>query len=304
MTDMTSMEAEWVDPVVPELPPIPDAENPPPPKDNWQLAHYNDDQHPPDLPPTPPLIAIVTEENPLEADVCWSMRSPYSYLVMQRLTWLNSNYNVNINIRVIFPVAVRARGEGGKVKGGRWYKWGDAVNDTRRCGQYHGVPFRFANPDPIWQNTYPPGEADFAIHPLEKQPYIGWLVRLGNAAELQGKTLEYVNTVSSLIWGGHVDHWPDNVEDAVNSIGMDYSATIKDIRENPGKYDVVWQKNQNIQLQAGHGGVPLMIHQGEPFFGQDRFDMFYWRLRQSGLTKRKEPRAPFTTEPLTWPIAR
>ncbi len=99
-----------------------------------------------------------------------------------------------------------------------------------------------------------------------------------------------------------MDHWPDHVKDAFNSIdGLDYDEAIQFIREHPEKVDAVWQDNQVIQLNAGHGGVPLMIFQGEPFFGQDRFDIFYWRLRQSGLTKRKVTRAPFTTKPLRWP---
>lgn len=106
------------------------------------------------------------------------------------------------------------------------------------------------------------------------------------------------------------DDWPHDpavpelppIPDAVNSIdGLDYDEAIQFIRDHPEKVDAVWQQNQMIQMNAGHGGVPLMIFQNEPFFGQDRFDMFYWRLRQSGLTKRKEPRAPFTTKPLRWP---
>jgi hypothetical protein len=48
-------------------------------------------------------------------------------------------------------------------------------------------------------------------------------------------------------------------------------------------------------------GVPNMVFRGEPFFGQDRFDVLFWRLRQNGLTTRPEPRAPFTTKPLRWP---
>ena len=46
-----------------------------------------------------------------------------------------------------------------------------------------------------------------------------------------------------------------------------------------------------------------MIYDGEPFFGEDSFDAFYWRLRQNGLTQRQEPaRAPFTGKPLRWPV--
>jgi len=202
---------------------------------------------------------------------------------MQRPTWLNSNYNVDIRVRIIFPVAVRTRSASGKAGSGRWYKWADTINDTRRVGQYEGIPYRFANPDPIWQNIWPTDSADFAVHPLEKQPYITWVVRLGSYAELQGKSLDYVNAVSSLVWGGHVEHWPDHVKDAFNSIdGLDYDEAIRFIRDNTEKVDAVWQENQVVQLNAGRGGVPLMIFQGEPFFGQDRFDLFFWRLRQSG----------------------
>jgi 2-hydroxychromene-2-carboxylate isomerase len=300
---LTSMDANYPpDDAVPELPPVPDVVNPPPPPDNWNWSRFNDDVHPQAEPYPAPLTDIVTEESPLKVDVCWSMRSPYSYLVLQRLTWLNSNYNCDVRIRVIFPVAARTRHEGGKAGSGRWYKWADTINDTRRVGQYQGIPFRFANPDPIWQNTWPTATADFAVHPLEKQPYIAWVTRLGNYCELQGKGIHYVNAVSPLIWGGHVEHWPDQVKDALNSIdGVDYDEGIAFIREHTEEVDAVWQENQAIQLQAGHGGVPLMIFQGEPFFGQDRFDLFYSRLRQSGLTKRWKPRAPFTTKPLRWP---
>lgn len=300
---LTGMDADWPhDPSVPELPPVPDAVNPPPPPDNFNWLHFQDDAHPQKAPYPTPLTEIVTEENPLKADVCWSMRSPYSYLSLSRLTWLNSNYNVDIRIRVIFPVAVRTRASSGKAGSGRWYKWADTINDTRRVGQYEGIPFRFARPDPIWQNTWPTESADFAVHPLEKQPYISWVTRLGNFAELQGKGIDYVNAVSPLIWGGHVNHWPDHVKDAVNSVdGLDYDKAIQFIREQPEKVDAVWQENQVVQLNAGHGGVPLMIFENEPFFGQDRFEVFYWRLRQSGLTKRKELRAPFTNKPLRWP---
>ena len=81
------------------------------------------------------------------------MRSPYSYLALQRYTWLNSNYNVDVAIKVIFPVAVRTPGmfagglggteEAAPKKGGRWYKWADTVHDTARVAKYEGIPYRF-----------------------------------------------------------------------------------------------------------------------------------------------------------------
>ena len=98
--------------VAPDMPPVADAGSPPPPKDNWNWKYYDDTSHNYKnednlLPPPAPLTEVVTPENPLQVDVFYSMRSPYSYLVLQRLTWLNSNYNVDLNIKVLFPVAVR-----------------------------------------------------------------------------------------------------------------------------------------------------------------------------------------------------
>ncbi len=37
---------------------------------------------------------------------------------------------------------------------------------------------------------------------------------------------------------------------------------------------------------AGHWGVPLSVLDGEPFYGQDRFDLLVWRLEQKWLRKR------------------
>jgi len=300
-------DATWPrDPAVPDLPPLPDTDDPPVPADNFLHTHYWDGLHPPQMDPPPRLTAQVNEEKPLKADVIWSMRSPYSYIALQRLVWLQSNYNVDLTIRPVMPIAVRST-KGGKGKAGGafgvWYKLQDAMWDAVRMGQYNGVPYKWASPDPVWQNLHPPGGEGYGyVHPPEKQPYIGWIVRLGCYAQLQGKSLEYVNQVSSLIHGDHVAHWPAHVKKHFNRIeGLDYDTAVKYMQKNIEEIDNCWLGNSQIQTQAGHGGVPLMIFQGEPFFGGDRFDAFVWRLQQSGLTKRNQPRPPFTTKPLRWP---
>ncbi len=301
---------------VPDMPPVDNKMEPGTHKNNWLWRHYDSTNHSykneETLEPLPaPLTDAVTPENPLKVDVYYSMRSPYSYLILQRITYLNSNYNVDVNVKVIFPVAVRTPGmfsggsggtEEGHAKGGRWYKWADTLHDTARVGKYQGIPYRFAEPDPVVQNHWP-FENPYSgfIPPLEEQPYIAWLVRLANAAQLGGKCLEFVNHASPLIWGGRSDFWPADVEEAFKKTGLDYQATIKEIQQNPEKYDAVWQQNQVEFLASGLGGVPNAVFRGEPFFGQDRFDLLFWRLRQNGLTTRPEPRAPFTTRPLRWP---
>ena len=36
---------------------------------------------------------------------------------------------------------------------------------------------------------------------------------------------------------------------------------------------------------AGHWGVPTMVYEGEPFFGQDRIETLRWRLEKAGLRR-------------------
>ncbi len=305
---LTGPDATWPDdPAVPDLPPLPATDDPPPPKDNWMVVHGTDGVHPPQEKMPAPLTAPVTEENPLKVDVIWSMRSPYSYLVLQRLVWLNSNYNVDMTIRPVMPIAVRStKGGSGSAGGifGVWYKLEHTQYDPNRTAEYEGIPYKdWAVPDPIWQTVYPfQGDGYGYVHPPEKQPYIHWVVRLAAYAQLKGKSVEFMAAVDYLIWSGEVAHWPAHVKERFNTIeGLDYDEAIKFIRENPEKVDALWLGNANIQSQSGHGGVPLMIFRGEPFFGQDRFDQFFWRLRQNGLTERKTTRPPFTTKPLRWP---
>ena len=89
--------------------------------------------------------------------------------------------------------------------------------------------------------------------------------------------------------------------DGIGAVAVLDDGELQFIRESPEKVDAVWLENAKIQQQAGHGGVPLMIFRGEPFFGQDRFNQLFWRLRQNGLTEREEPRAPVVAKPLRWP---
>ncbi len=105
-----SLDTTWPhDPAVPDLPPMPVTDDPENDPNAFLWTHFNDNIYPPKVLGVPTLrTRIVTEDDPIEVDVYWSMRSPYSYLVLNRLVWLNSNYNVNVNIRPVLPVAVRS----------------------------------------------------------------------------------------------------------------------------------------------------------------------------------------------------
>jgi 2-hydroxychromene-2-carboxylate isomerase len=52
------------------------------------------------------------------------------------------------------------------------------------------------------------------------------------------------------------------------------------------RLDAVIAQNQADLEAAGHWGVPTMVFEGEPFFGQDRIDLLVWRMQQRGLRER------------------
>ena len=123
---------------------------------------------------------------------------------------------------------------------------------------------------------------------MPDQPYIHRLTRLGCAAEEEGHGLAFLNEVSGVIWGG-TQNWPegDHLAKAAARAGLDLAALDAKITADPDKYEAIIQANQEAHREAGHWGVPTMVFEGEPFFGQDRLDVLLWRLKENGLTARK-----------------
>ena len=63
-----------------------------PPQDNWVWEHYSHRPHTtvPKKPLPAPRTRPVTAEDPIAVDCFYSLRSPYSYLVLDRLLYLAS----------------------------------------------------------------------------------------------------------------------------------------------------------------------------------------------------------------------
>ncbi|HXL98630.1 MAG TPA: DsbA family protein, partial [Rhizomicrobium sp.] len=95
---------------------------------------------------------------------------------------------------------------------------------------------------------------------------------------------------SRTIWSGEIEGWNegDHLAKAAARAGLDLTALDAKIAAEPEKYEAIIQENQKAHEAAGHWGVPTMVFQGEPFFGQDRLDVLLWRLKQNGLQPRKE----------------
>jgi 2-hydroxychromene-2-carboxylate isomerase len=211
-------------------------------------------------------------------DVYWSMRSPYCYLALDRILEFREKYDVQPELRVIYPVAVRRPDFFATAP--KYYRPYHLL-DSQRLAEFLGVPYRRPRPDPIVQNMETNEIA-------AEQPIIRRLTHLAVAAAEAGRGLEFQDQVMRLIWDGRTEGWDQgsHLADAVARAGLDLETLEATITASPSRMEDVIEANQAAQLEAGHAGVPLFVFAGEPFFGQDRFDLLAWRMRHNGLSPR------------------
>jgi 2-hydroxychromene-2-carboxylate isomerase len=135
-------------------------------------------------------------------------------------------------------------------------------------------------PDPIVQ--------DIATRQIAaEQPYIFPLVRMGQAAARRGRGFGFADAVSQLIWGGTEGwHADAHLAAAAQAAGLDFAALQAEARDDAVALDAEIAANQAALEAAGHWGVPTLVFNGEPFFGQDRVDLAIARMRTAGLAER------------------
>lgn len=214
----------------------------------------------------------------LAFDLFWSFRSPYSYLVTPRLVAFERDYDVRVDVRPVLPIAVR-QPDFFTSSDPLWI--GYLMRDIGRTAEFLGLPIRWPQPDPVVMDlatrTYP-----------SEQPYIHRLTHLGVAAAERGRGLAFLDAVSRLIWSGTVSGWHegDHLARAAAAAGLDLAEMDAAIAADEPHYAAAVAANQTAQRAGGHYGVPLVVFEGEPFFGQDRFDQLKWRLEQKGLARR------------------
>lgn len=209
-------------------------------------------------------------------DVFWSFRSPYSYLVTPDLLRLRDDFDVRVTLRPVLPIAVRDKGlifDASDKKRPRYI-----VMDARRRAEFLGMPLRWPRPDPVIQDP------DTYAVPAD-QPRIWRLTGLGLAAEARSKGIDFVHAVAAVIWGG-TEGWDtgDHIKDAAASVGLDLAEMEAAI--DPAAVRSAVEANHEALDTAGHWGVPTMVFEGEPFFGQDRIETLRWRLDKVGVPRR------------------
>ncbi len=213
----------------------------------------------------------------LTADLYFSFRSPYSYLAIGRYRLMAEDYALDIALRPVYPLAIR-QPDFFERNHPNWLRY--TMLDMFRVSQMEDIPFGPPRPDPIVQ--------DVATRTIATdQPYIRRVTRLGQASARRGKGLAFAAEAGRLIWGGAENwHEGDHLAGAAERAGLnlaelDYEATVE-----AEALDEEIAANQQALEDAGHWGVPTLVFDGEPFFGQDRIAMAKWRMEQKGLTKR------------------
>lgn len=213
----------------------------------------------------------------LSADLFFSYRSPYSYLAVGRYRALAKQYDLEIVLRPVWPIAVRDPGFFER-ENPQWVSY--LLKDVVRLAQYLDVPLALPSPDPIVM--------DLATRKIAaEQPLIRPITHLGVEAARRGRGLAFAHEASKMIWGG-VKDWnsDENLSAAAGRAGLDLADMQEAGARAAASYDAEIELNQKALEKAGHWGVPTLVFNGEPFFGQDRIDLAVWRMKQKGLAER------------------
>ncbi|WP_438731031.1 2-hydroxychromene-2-carboxylate isomerase [Parasphingorhabdus sp. DH2-15] len=212
----------------------------------------------------------------LSADLFWSFRSPYSYLATARYAQIARDYDVVINLRPVYPLAIREPDFFEK-NNPNWLAY--MLRDIFRLAEYMDIPLAPPNPDPVMQ--------DLATRKIaDEQPYIFRLTRLGQAAARRSKGLDFVDKASRLIWGGTANwHQGEHLTNAARACGLDFAELESEAASDAEALDADIAANQDALEKSGHWGVPTLVFNDEPFFGQDRIEHALWRMEQAGLKK-------------------
>jgi 2-hydroxychromene-2-carboxylate isomerase len=213
----------------------------------------------------------------LRADLYWSFRSPYSWLAIDRYRAMTEAYDLEIDLKPVYPLAIR-QPDFFERNHRNWLPY--TFRDIARLAQFHNIPLAAPRPDPIVQ--------DLATRRIAAdQPYIHRLVRLGQAAARRGRSLAFCAETARLIWAGTENwHEGDHLAAAAARAGLDLAELETEVAADAEALDAEVAANQAALEAAGHWGVPTLVFEGEPFFGQDRIDVALWRMRAAGLVSR------------------
>jgi len=212
----------------------------------------------------------------MQLEIYWSFRSPYSYLAIDRLAAIRRDYSVDVDFRPVRPLAMR---EPDFFKRGRKQFLPYLFKDVPREAERLGIAFGLPNPDPIAMDM-----TTGMVAP--EQPIMDKIMGLAIAAAKAGYGLEFAQAVGRSIWGGQQNWHEDEMLTAtLEAAGLALKPFARWAAGSVVTISDAIAANEAAQLKH-HWGVPLMVLDGEAFFGQDRIAALIWRLEKMGLQRR------------------
>jgi len=207
-------------------------------------------------------------------DAFWSHQSPYCYFALDRLLALNERADVTVTLRPILPGVIR---DGDLFKDRPDIEKRYFLLDVRRTADFLGVAYREADPYPV---NFSPESMYRAEGDQSRALRLYYLTAA--AIELD-RGWRFLDCVSRLIWDGSTRNWhrPDVMGAALRSKGIDLEELERTFDGKEQEYDAQFARNRDAMLAAGHWGAPCFVYNGEPFYGQDRFDQLCWRIDNS-----------------------
>jgi len=191
-------------------------------------------------------LPSIMPETPLE--IFYSFRSPYSYLVVERIIALAQRYQCEVSVRPVLPMVMRGLAV---PRAKQLY----IARDAKRVSQQLQIPFG--------QIADPVGK------PAER-----CLASFG-AAEGYEQQLAFLHSVGNAIWAEGIDVGTDaGLRYAVERAGLSW-ATVAERLKTP---DLQYAEDNRVDLLAmGLWGVPSFRLGGLITWGQDRV----WLLEQA-----------------------
>ena len=204
-------------------------------------------------------------------EVYWSHQSPYCYFALDRILALNGRPEIDVILCPVLP---------GVLRNPEIFQDATEIEmhyfklDVLRTAEFLGLPYGSARPNPV---EFLPGTL-FRAAP--EQPRVHQLYHLTAAANERGRGWAFLDQVTRLIWDGSSSDWHlgQALEAAVGRAGLDYGELRRHAEASVAAFDRQFAENHEALKRAGHWGVPTFVFEGEPFFGQDRFDQLLWRM--------------------------
>jgi 2-hydroxychromene-2-carboxylate isomerase len=210
----------------------------------------------------------------LNVDFYFSFRSPWSYFAVSQMFDLQKAYAMRVDLHVVNPIFIRYNDFFDKAHE-KWRPY--FLTDLLRYSEFRGIPIGMPRPDPINESLSAddPGHLVLKLNPL------------GIAATAVGRGLEFAREVAALVWDGQVDGWDegDHLQRAAERAGLDLVSLEQWVTDNATTWPQTLLANDRA-LEEHHWGVPTMVFEGEPFFGQDKIELLLWRMQQKGLQQR------------------